>query len=262
MTSNDGRRIASIEADLARAEAALRRVQALAFMPTGSASREESILVRAEIQAIARAALASETGEVVPGSRAHRDQLGRIVRETWVAWAREQPAPKPSWLVPWDDLAEPDREVDRRIGEAVLSAAEAEVKRLTKMLDVCASAHGHNVKLKARIDRLAAALRKVLEIDPVDGVAPHAVWIAATVDIARAALADDAKSEAIALRERIERTRQIPTKAQIDAQIAQAEALLADEMRGRERVCAFDDEYGGGVEGPPTVAAKAEEGKE
>lgn len=53
------------------------------------------------------------------------DALGRLVRETWVAWARKQPdvADHPSWLVGWDDLPERDREVDRRIGQAVISAA-------------------------------------------------------------------------------------------------------------------------------------------
>lgn len=48
-----------------------------------------------------------------------RERLGQIVRETWIEWAKEQPNPKPSWLVPWEGLSEPDREVDRRIGEAV-----------------------------------------------------------------------------------------------------------------------------------------------
>ena len=37
----------------------------------------------------------------------------------WVKWALEQPSPKPSWLSPWKELTEPEREVDRRIGEAV-----------------------------------------------------------------------------------------------------------------------------------------------
>jgi len=46
-----------------------------------------------------------------------REALGRLVREVWIAWAREQPNPKPSWLVPWEGLSEPDKEVDRRIGE-------------------------------------------------------------------------------------------------------------------------------------------------
>lgn len=46
-----------------------------------------------------------------------REELGREVRRIWIEWAREQEAPKPSWLVPWEELAEPDREVDRRIGE-------------------------------------------------------------------------------------------------------------------------------------------------
>jgi hypothetical protein len=54
-----------------------------------------------------------------------REALGRLVRETWVAWAREQPDPKPSWLTGWDELDEGQREVDCRIGEAV-AAAERE----------------------------------------------------------------------------------------------------------------------------------------
>lgn len=49
----------------------------------------------------------------------HRDALGQMVRETWIAWAMIQPNPKPSWLVPWERLAESDREVDRLIGEAL-----------------------------------------------------------------------------------------------------------------------------------------------
>lgn len=48
-----------------------------------------------------------------------REELGRLVREVWVRWAREQPDPKSSWLTPWEGLSEPDREVDRRIGDAL-----------------------------------------------------------------------------------------------------------------------------------------------
>jgi hypothetical protein len=54
-----------------------------------------------------------------------RELLGRIVREAWIAWAKEQPSPKASWLVPWDGLGEADREVDRRIGEAVYAIGYA-----------------------------------------------------------------------------------------------------------------------------------------
>ena len=49
-----------------------------------------------------------------------RETLGKIVRATWIEWAKEQPNPKPSWLVEWDNLNEPDQEVDRRIGEAIV----------------------------------------------------------------------------------------------------------------------------------------------
>jgi hypothetical protein len=50
-----------------------------------------------------------------------RETLGREVRAAWVAWAHEQPFPKGSWLLPWESLAEPDREVDRRIGERLFN---------------------------------------------------------------------------------------------------------------------------------------------
>jgi hypothetical protein len=64
-----------------------------------------------------------------------REQLGRHVREEWIDWASEQPSTKPSWLVPWEELSEPDREVDRRIGEALynrgLAAKHAEIEWLT-----------------------------------------------------------------------------------------------------------------------------------
>lgn len=49
-----------------------------------------------------------------------REFLGRVVREAWIAWAQGQPNPKPTWLVPYDKLAEADKEADRQIGEAVI----------------------------------------------------------------------------------------------------------------------------------------------
>lgn len=48
-----------------------------------------------------------------------RDTLGRLVREAWVRWAQTQPNPKASWLAPYDDLDETDKEADRQIGEAI-----------------------------------------------------------------------------------------------------------------------------------------------
>ncbi len=48
-----------------------------------------------------------------------RDKLGRRVREVWILWAKGQPNPKPSWLVPYDELSEPDKEADRCIGCAL-----------------------------------------------------------------------------------------------------------------------------------------------
>lgn len=52
---------------------------------------------------------------------AEQERLGRIVRNVWIAWAIEQPNPKPSWLLPWEGLTEPERDVDRRIAWALVS---------------------------------------------------------------------------------------------------------------------------------------------
>lgn len=60
-------------------------------------------------------------------TRLDAEQLGQIVRDTWVKWAAEQPDPKPSWLTPWSELDDGQREVDMRIGEAI---ADAERNRL------------------------------------------------------------------------------------------------------------------------------------
>ncbi len=61
----------------------------------------------------------------LPPSTLDRDYLGRLVRGVWIAWAREQPNPKDSWLVPWEGLAESDKEVDRRIGERLAEEGRA-----------------------------------------------------------------------------------------------------------------------------------------
>ncbi|HVA90804.1 MAG TPA: hypothetical protein VNL71_13295 [Chloroflexota bacterium] len=45
-----------------------------------------------------------------------RDQLGYEVRAGWIQWARHTAKPKPSWLVPYEDLSVEDQQADRRIG--------------------------------------------------------------------------------------------------------------------------------------------------
>ena len=69
-----------------------------------------------------------------------RDRLGKLVRDVWIGWAKEQPSPKPSWLVPWEELGEVDREVDRRIGEKLF------VEGISGAIEVCRTrAHGERV---------------------------------------------------------------------------------------------------------------------
>ena len=85
-----------------------------------------------------------------------REPLGRLVRDTWVAWAMEQPGVKLSWLVTWDQLPEddPQREVDMRIGAAVAVRAVADAKL-------------RNERLEAQLFALGAhlpAIRDALEL--------------------------------------------------------------------------------------------------
>lgn len=51
------------------------------------------------------------------------EELGKLVREVWIQWAREQPTIKEHWLTPWERLSEPDKDVDRRIGLAIQADA-------------------------------------------------------------------------------------------------------------------------------------------
>jgi DNA-directed RNA polymerase subunit RPC12/RpoP len=51
----------------------------------------------------------------------NRDVIGAIVRQAWINWAEKQTNPKKSWLIPYAELAEADKEADRQIGEAVLT---------------------------------------------------------------------------------------------------------------------------------------------
>lgn len=48
-----------------------------------------------------------------------RERLGRRVREVWIKWAERQPNPKPSWLVPYDELPPEDQDADECIGMAI-----------------------------------------------------------------------------------------------------------------------------------------------
>lgn len=58
-----------------------------------------------------------------PGDPAEpRELLGRLVRQVWVQWAREQPDAKPSWLLSWEELDDGQREADMRIGAALFDA--------------------------------------------------------------------------------------------------------------------------------------------
>lgn len=51
-----------------------------------------------------------------------REDKGRLVRQVWVDFAKQQDNPKPHHLLPWEELDEDNKEVDRRIGDALFNA--------------------------------------------------------------------------------------------------------------------------------------------
>jgi len=64
-----------------------------------------------------------------------REDVGRLVRQVWAEWAREQPDAKPSWLLPWEELDAGQQEVDMRIGTVLFRmgfTAGADASDLTK----------------------------------------------------------------------------------------------------------------------------------
>ncbi len=62
-----------------------------------------------------------------------REVLGMTVRAAWVDWARAQPNPRESWVIPWDSLADEIKEVDRRVGESVEEYVLDALELATKM---------------------------------------------------------------------------------------------------------------------------------
>lgn len=70
-----------------------------------------------EVEAAIAAARAAGGREGV--SDELRTRLGRRVREAWIRWAERQPNPKPSWLVPYDELPPEDQDADECIGIAI-----------------------------------------------------------------------------------------------------------------------------------------------
>ena len=80
-----------------------------------------------------------------------REAAGRQVRLAWIAWARTQPDPKPSWLTPWEQLDEPDKEADRLIADRLFRWARVEMPPVCEAVERGADApcgavathHGH-----------------------------------------------------------------------------------------------------------------------
>lgn len=58
------------------------------------------------------------------------NKLGKIVRDAWITWAMEQPNPKPSWLVPYEELSQADKDADIRIGRAVEAACNNAIDKV------------------------------------------------------------------------------------------------------------------------------------
>lgn len=186
---------------------------------------------------------APAVGDGLDGNRPlpfSRDVLGRFVREAWVRWAEQQTDPKPSWLVPYDDLSEPDKEADRQIGEAVArwvligdSASRAlvgdgwtvEDVREQKLATVVAPDNGSTEEVLAAVLQCAEAW--VPEARIMGNVRAG--------DIARAVRAMLAAFPATDLREENERLQSQLDRTIVKFADAQARATTAEEQLEKAR---------------------------
>jgi hypothetical protein len=88
-----------------------------------------------------------------------RESLGRLVREVWVVWAKDQDNPKPHHLMPWDELSDSDREVDRRIGETLAGIRDWRVGQRSPVEAPCEPALAPALTFEEARDAEAARLR-------------------------------------------------------------------------------------------------------
>ncbi len=88
-----------------------------------------------------RAEAMREACEIAPAWRV--ELWAEQIRVAWVDWARTQPNPKPSWLVPWAELDAQSKDADRAIARRLLAL-------YALPLPACATgddaAHGEMVK--------------------------------------------------------------------------------------------------------------------
>lgn len=78
----------------------------------------------------------------------NREAGGRLVREAWVYWAKKQQNPKSSWLTPWQELSESDKEADRVIWDEVVAPYTTMINQLVE----------ENEELERRIETLETIL--------------------------------------------------------------------------------------------------------
>lgn len=108
-----------------------------------------------------------------------REERGRLVRKVWVNWACEQTAPKPSWLLPWEQLDDAQHEVDMRIGDALfalgrLSAEDRKEPATSHQSDVKnANLLQSTNNLRKQIARAIASVDLVEEADERRGNLDH-----------------------------------------------------------------------------------------
>lgn len=114
-----------------------------------------------------------------------REDLGRLVRETWVAWAKEQRDPKPSWLTGWDELDAGQREVDMLIGHAVAVYALTEnaitwgtsCTSCARVLDSAYAETLRRERAEAKLAGIAAHVRERLNAPGRSGMSRTAAGI-------------------------------------------------------------------------------------
>lgn len=120
-------------------------------------------------------------------------EVGELVREVWVAWSREQAdvAEHPSWTVPWNQLSDRDREVDRRIEAAIRAESADALREVTEERDKLRTALGV-VALVKTVATARLVARDALSSDPYRHAASRPVPAARSCSVCGGEWQEDA----------------------------------------------------------------------
>ena len=114
-----------------------------------------------------------------------REEIAETIRNAWVLWAKTQEHPKPSWLVPWDELDEPSRSADIAIADALLARLRPAFDEIGRLKSRTWEDAKERDALRADLRACAEALAKAIMMLEDDWPSGHKELIGLRTILAR-----------------------------------------------------------------------------